>query len=217
MIVCLFLDSEEKRYFPDDVRELIRELAERTETEVRQILPGIPDEIELAVQTGAMVIPETGANGTAISAQRVVFTVDPARPGGITAVASEHLRHTLYHEFHHLARSWVIFPPLQQERFIDGVVAEGLASAFERDFAGYSGFWHQYSEEVGAWVDELLPLPVTAPIMHWMYMHPDGRRAIGYRAGTYIADRAMAESGLSAADLVNTAARDVLRFAKIEG
>jgi hypothetical protein len=59
--------------------------------------------------------------------------------------------------------------------FMDGVVSEGLATAFERDAGGRLPPWFQ---------------------------HPDGRRRIGYRAGTYIADQAIAASGSSAADLV---------------
>lgn len=216
MIVCLFLDSEDKRYFPDEARELIGELAESTEAEVRQVLPGIPDEIELAVQASGIVIAETGCNGAAVSAQRVVFTVDPVRPGGVSMIAAEHLRHTLFHEFHHLARNWVMFPPPQQERFIDGAVAEGLATAFERDFGGCRPLWGEYPEEVDSWVQELLELPRTALYQHWMFQHPDGRRWIGYRAGTYICDRAIAASGRSAAELVQTPTREVLKLAGIE-
>ena len=57
-------------------------------------------------------------------------------------------------------------------------------------------------EDVLAWVGELLKLPESERWDQWMYQHPDGRRWIGYRAGTYIADRAISESGRSAAELV---------------
>jgi uncharacterized protein YjaZ len=86
--------------------------------------------------------------------------------------------------------------------FMDGVVSEGLATAFERDAGGRLPPWGQYPQEASAWVAELLQLPLTAPYERWMFQHPDGRRRIGYRAGTYIADQAIAASGSSAADLV---------------
>ena len=44
--------------------------------------------------------------------------------------------------------------------------------------------------------------------------HPDGTRWIGYRAGTYLVDRAMRASGKSAADLVAMPTEDLLRLAQ---
>jgi uncharacterized protein YjaZ len=99
------------------------------------------------------------------------------------------------------------------ETFMDGVVAEGLATAFERDAAGRRPPWGRYPLEVERWVEELRALPVTAHYPTWMFQHPDGRRWIGYRAGTYIADRAIIASGRSAADLVATSTADVLNAA----
>ena len=49
---------------------------------------------------------------------------------------------------------------------------------------------------------------------HWMYRHPDGRRWVGMRAGTYVADQATRRSGKSAAELVNAA--DILRLAGLD-
>jgi hypothetical protein len=49
-----------------------------------------------------------------------------------------------------------------------------------------------------------------------MFQHPDGRRWIGYRAGTYIADRAIAASSRSAAELVQTPTGEILSLAGIE-
>ena len=80
------------------------------------------------------------------------------------------------------------------------VISEGLATAFQRDFSGWRPPWGDYEEDVLAWVGELLKLPESERWDQWMYQHPDGRRWIGYRAGTYIADRAISESGRSAAE-----------------
>jgi uncharacterized protein YjaZ len=99
---------------------------------------------------------------------------------------------------------------------MDGVVSEGLATAFERDFVGRTPPWGDYGEEVRAWVSELLKLPPSAPYHHWMFQHPDGRRWIGYRAGTYIADQAIARSGRSAAQLVLTPTNEILAVAGVD-
>ncbi len=161
-----------------------------------------------------MVIPEIGAEAWASTRHRVTWMVDPSRPGGVPAVARTQLRHGLFQEFHHLVRGWVVFPRIYPERFIRGVIPEGLATAFERDFSGSTPPYGQYGEEVEDWVQELLDLPATANRDHWMFQHPDGRRDIGYRAGTFIVDdKAMVASGHSSADLVLTSADEILNLA----
>jgi hypothetical protein len=98
---------------------------------------------------------------------------------------------------------------------MDRVVSEGLATVLERDFGGGRPPWGEYPADVDQWVQELLKLPDSEPSNHWMFRHPDGRRWTGYRAGTYIADRAVAASGRSAAELVITPIDEILRFAGV--
>ena len=50
---------------------------------------------------------------------------------------------------------------------MDGVVSEGLATVFERDFGGREAPWGKYPEGVEDWVTELLELPVSAPYNQW--------------------------------------------------
>ena len=134
------------------------------------------------------------------------------------ALADEHLRSTLFHELHHLARGYVVRGGEPRTSFMDAVVSEGMATAFERDFAGAKPPWGEYPEDISTWVEELLGLPMSAfgSYANWMLEHPDGRRWIGYRAGTYIVDQAMAASGMSAADMVLTETAAVLELAGLE-
>lgn len=97
---------------------------------------------------------------------------------------------------------------------MDAVVSEGLATAFERDFAGVDVPWGHYPPDVESWVKELTALPAMANRSEWLFQHPDGRRWIGLRAGTYLADRAMKATGKSAADLVTTGTAEILRLAR---
>jgi hypothetical protein len=213
MICRLFLDTDDQRFFPPDARAAIGKVCDDTEPEVRALLPTLPATIELAAETGRFVIPETGEIGLAATPVRVNWTVDPSRPGGVAAVARTQLRCTLFHECHHLARGWVFRGGAPRTSFMDGVVSEGLATAFERDAGGRIPPWGQYAQEASAWVAELLRLPLTASYEQWMFQHPDGRRWIGYRAGTYIADRAIGASGSSAAELVLVETAEILRMA----
>lgn len=215
MILPLFLDTDDRRLFSHEARAAVREVCDATEPEVRALLPALSETIELAVQTGTFVIPETGELGMAAAPGRVNWTVDPSRPGGVAATARAQLRFTLFHELHHLVRGWVINGQ-PRISFMDGVVSEGLATAFERDSGGRQPPWGEYPEDVRSWVAELLALPLSASYHHWMFQHPDGRRWIGYRAGTYIADQAIAASDRSAAELVLTPTDEILKIAGVD-
>jgi len=214
VIVCEFAHT--KAYvFAEDVRLAVQEVCQATEPELRALLPALPPRVELLVTAGPRVIPETGETGSAVTPRLVVWAVDPKRPEGVESIVRSRLRHTLFHEFHHLVRGWVFYGSEPPESFMHGVVCEGLATAFERDAAGSNPPWGEYAEDVESWVTELLSLPPSASYNDWMFRHPDGRRWIGYRAGTFIADRAIQSSGLSAAKLAQTPTDEILRIAGV--
>jgi predicted Zn-dependent protease DUF2268 len=198
-------------HFSRAERQVVRALCDSTDVEVRRLLPGLSPLVRLTVCVGRWVIPEYGFTGMSVARGHVRWRVDVTRPGGVEAIARAHLRATLFHELHHLVRGYVMSAPPCS--VMDAVISEGLATAFERDAAGHPAPWGAYSSDVLHWVDELLALPDTASREHWMFHHPDGRRWIGYRAGTFLADRAMAASGRSAADLVTTSTSEILALA----
>lgn len=193
-------------------RELIVAIAQSTEIEVRELLPDLPAEILLTVSSGRNVIPEIGVGASSLAPGHIEWVVDVNHRDGVDAIVRTQLRSSLFHEMHHLTRGWVISGGGPVDSFMDAVVSEGMATVFEREFAGSQPLWGEYPEEVAAWVDELRELPITAfdSYAQWMFMHPDGRRWIGYRAGTYIADQAVAASGRSSADLVRMPTREIL-------
>lgn len=209
--------AETKVYaFPREVRETVRAVCAQVQAELPPLLPTLDRRVEvLLVVGGDRVIPEIGCTGSSVAPRLVVWTVDPNRSEGVVGIVNARLRHALFHEFHHLARGWVFYGGEPTDTFMDGVISEGLATAFERDAAGSDPPWGQYDSQVGSWVSELMALPREAPYGDWMFRHPDGRRWIGYRAGTYLADRAIENSGRSAAQLVNTPSVEVLRMAGV--
>ena len=192
---------------------VIRRIATQAVAEVSQLLPGLSDDVLLAVFPDMRVIPETGEVGASVSPGRIDWHVDPDRPEGIARIAERELRFTLFHELHHQVRGWVMQGGSWPTTFMEGPVSEGLASAFERDAAGRRAPWAEYPPGVEMWVHELLALPLASSYREWMFHHPDGRRWIGYRAGTYIADRSIMASGHSAAELVTTPTSEVLQLA----
>lgn len=197
-------------------RELIGEICRTSEPEIRSHLPGLTEQIELLVGVGKDVIPVTGELGGALAPGRVQWKVDHTRDLSVEEIVKARLRATLFHEFHHLVRGWVMTGGERPKTFMHGVVSEGLATAFERDAGGASPPWGEYPHDVEEWVKELLELPVTANYIDWMFQHPDGRIWVGYRSGTFIADKAMKSSGRSAAELVRSPTEEVLRLAGYE-
>lgn len=191
-------------------RRLIEDVTHATVREVRSLLPGIPERIYLTVRPGKDVIEETGEIGTAMPPDGIMWTVDPGRAGGVEAVVKEWLRACLFHELHHLAR----LATQPAEGLVDRAILEGMATVFERDFAHTNPPWRSYPDNVGLWADELLKLPRDASDREWMSRHPDGRRRIGYKVGTYWVDQAMAKSARSIADLTNMSTADVLALAR---
>lgn len=59
------------------------------------------------------------------------------------AIAEKQLRATVFHEFHHLVRDAAV----RSKSLIDRAVTEGMATAFERDFARADTPWGRYPDE----------------------------------------------------------------------
>ncbi len=190
----------------------IQRVADRAARDARQLLPGLPHDLRITVQAGNRVIPETGENGSIGLPAAVYWTVNPQHTGGVLAVVNAQLRATLFHEWYHLVRETRFAP----ETLLERAVNEGLATAFERDFGGAPTPWGAYPAEVGVWVTEMLGLPPGAPSREWMHAHPDGRRWVGYKVGTDLADRALRESGISLAQLAGEPTEKIIARARVQ-
>ena len=201
-----FLRSETYTFSSSDQRA-IEQVARAALTEVRELLRALPPTIELTVRPGNDVIAETGETASAMPPNGIMWTVDPSRHGGVAAITEKWLRATMFHELHHLARSTHVH---ELRTIADRAIYEGMATAFERDFSGVQTPWGAYPPNVNQWAIELLQLPEDASLREWIYSHPDGRKWIGMKVGTFWVDQAMAKSKRSSAELVATSTRDLL-------
>ena len=190
-------------------QRVIRTITEAATRDARPLLPELPSHLVVRVNPGKNVNDEIGSSSSYSAPNVVYWTVDPSRPGGVTDTAHAHLRASLFHHFHRLAR----LKHRPDVTLMDHVVSLGMAAAFERDAGGGTYPWGQYPGDVTAWVAELVALPTTANLNHWMFAHPDGRRWVGIRAGTYLVDRAIRASGKSAAELVSLPSAEIIRLA----
>ena len=67
-----------------------------------------------------------------------------------------------------------------------------------------------YPDNVCQWWKEITSLPITASYSDWMIQHPDGRQAIGYKAGSFIVRKAMADSDNSIVELSDMSVEEIL-------
>ena len=213
--ISIIFDKEkpENQVFTKDIVSTIQKIADTVDKDVRHYFPDLEKKIFLELETGPYVIEETGEVGGAIDRNRISWTVDPARPEGIKAIAEKYLRGTLFHEFHHLARGWarlVVEPPI---RIIDAAISEGLSVAFQRDYAGTPHPWETYPPEIDQWVQEIIQDAHISEYHKWMFRHPDGRRLIGYKVGTYLVDKAIHNTNKTSVDLVDASTDEILEFA----
>jgi hypothetical protein len=198
--------------------------AEQRETQViasaafhhaRALLPGLPPRLLLMVRWGKDVTPETGETGTNSLPAQIMFTIDPDRDA--LGVIRTWLRAMMLHELHHLARKAHAASAggSMADGLVDRAVTEGLATAFERDFAKVDPPWGQAPPEVREWTRELLGQPDDSDRQTWLVRHPDGRRWIAMRVGTFLVDEASRRSGRSAADLVFASTSEILALANV--
>lgn len=198
--------KEEESSFTAEQKEIIQEIITNSEVEIRALLPQLPDSITVAVEIVDwdldVVGGVTGRTETN-SPPFVAIQISEKFPGGVTAASQTALKHTIFHEFHHLSRGWAI----QDNVFGPGIpiaaVNEGLAVVFSEEYTHQSmeADSPPEAEVAEQWMKEILALPEDANYQHWMFEHPDGRQSIGYRTGNYIIRKAMANSGKNVLEL----------------
>ena len=59
----------------------------------------------------------------------------------------------------------------------------------------------------------IMLLALNANYQHWMFQHPDGRLAVGYRTGNYLIRKAMAKSGKDVLELSEHTPDEIYKMA----
>lgn len=132
-------------------------------------------------------IPETGVMGMAYSPGYVSITFDYSLPYGVDAMKSN-LRTTVHHE---LVHAYTFSHDPWRPSALFGAISEGLANVFERDHAAGNPLWAKYEDDetMHNWYRELKQLPESQiKDTRYFFDHPDGRRWIVYKTGTWIID-----------------------------
>ncbi|MDF0705791.1 DUF2268 domain-containing putative Zn-dependent protease [Flagellimonas okinawensis] len=214
--IITFLDNGEE--FTPSEQKQIREVVLQSEQEIRTLLPTLPDSINVSFEIVDWDLDVVGGvtGRTETNSPPVVFIqISENYPGGITAATQKALKHTIFHEFHHLSRGWAI----QDNKYGPGIsiaaINEGLAVVFSEEYTNEAMEADTPPAEAiaEAWVKEIRALPINANYQHWMFQHPDGRLAVGYRTGNFLIRKAMSESGKDILELSELTPDEIYQLA----
>ena len=208
---------EKNGEFSKEEKAHIQNLIYTSEKKIRGLMPTLPDSVQVQVEIVDWNLNEVGGvtgRTQSNTPPLVIIQISKTFPGGIQAALNRGLASTLYHEFHHLALGWAI----QDNKFPPGIdtamVIEGLAEVFAEEYTEQTFAANHIPEDVDPeeWIKEILDLPQNASYRHWMFEHPDGRRAIGYKAGTYLIRKTMRTSDKNVIELSGLSPKQILEM-----
>ncbi|WP_394750978.1 DUF2268 domain-containing putative Zn-dependent protease [Spongiimicrobium salis] len=210
--------KEEIDTFTNDQKKLIQEVVLASEKEVRALLPKLPKEIQVEIEIVDWDLDAVGGvtgRTETNSPPFVAIQLSNKFPGGPTTSIGTYLKSTLFHEFHHLYRGWAI----KDNTFAQGIdiaaINEGLAVVFSQEYTQIILKADNPPEDAIAeqWAKEILALPKNANYREWMFEHPDGRLAIGYRTGNFMVRKAMANAKKGILEMSQYRPEEILEIA----
>lgn len=210
----LYADSTFWTSETDNFKQELKQVVTKAHKKVKPLLPFLSEEITIVVQPNKYeVIPETGENGFTRNFGLILLFFDPDRLNQKEALLNN-IYGLVLHELNHAARYAVTD---YEPGFLANCVVEGVAVVFEREYGDRGEpLWARYEpEKAKAWLKELRQLDGHPNYEHYMFEHPDGRRWIGYKVGTYIVDQASKNSGKTVLELTQLNGSEIIKLAKV--
>lgn len=208
----LFADSE---YTIDATfkRKYIAEI-KTAHAEVLKLLPFASKHVSYIVHPRTWSLMDTGDSAHTYNAELIELAFDPTFTKASKQVILDDVRFSVFHEMNHAAR--YNLDGIWHAKFLDSCIMEGLATVFTREYTKEDAAWAKYPKEVAAWIDEIIAKNDAFPWPSYSYSHPDGRKWIAYKVGTYIVDEAMKNSGKNSIELTQMTCSEILELAKID-
>jgi len=183
--------------------------------EARKLLTNLPKNIKIYFSDYG-ILEDSGIGGYAYSSDIITISLDPNFDD--KKKQETNIRPTVFHESFHLSQRFTGEDgPFSA---IDNALYEGMATVFEREYAGVFepyGDYRQISEEkLKQWIEELRKLNAEVfadeeVYSKWKFYHPELKeRWIAYRTGTWLVDEVLKKKGLTIMDLRTKKAADVL-------
>ncbi|MCF8878723.1 DUF2268 domain-containing protein [Hyphobacterium sp. SN044] len=201
----------------EDVRSALSAILDATYADVVALYPDLGAvTVEVQAIDRSAVDAIGGVTGRAQRPGVIVIEVSVTYPDGALAAVEANLARNFYHELHHLARGWTI----EDNAFGPGIhiaaINEGLAVVFSEEMTGQADASGAVPDDPEAWALEIRDLPLNANYWEWMFDHPDGREAIGYRTGTWLVRQAMANTGLTLLEMAERSPDEIWQMAGFE-
>lgn len=206
-------ESEYLAKLPAGFIEKYKKEIEKAYKEASKLLPFGSTHINFFVQPRMYgLIEPTGDSARTYNSEFIELAFDPRKDKKGLEIILAGVRDGVYHEMNHAARFNI---PIWHKSFIESCILEGLATVFARDYVHEDARWAKYPENVKEWLKEIIDQKDKIDYGQYMYTHPDGRKWIGYKVGTYIIDQAMKYSRKSVIELTEMECQEILKLSKV--
>ena len=208
-----YIDNE-KHQLTEQQKTKIESTTKQTILDFEKVLPELKHPINFTIRVIDRSLHDVyGVAGRADKDDAVEIFISTTYKDGIDTAIKEGLRGTVFHELHHTLRGWTIY----DNKFPSGIdvaaINEGLADVFAEVQIGRGMNKMSKTEDFTSWAHEILALPKSANYGQWMFEHPDGREAIGYRTGAHIVKLAMKNSGKNIVELSSMSIKEIYDLA----
>lgn len=179
-----------------------------------KLLPFASKHITFIVHPRTWSLMDTGDSAHTYNSELIELAFDPTFKKASRQVILDDVRFSVFHEMNHAAR--YNLDGIWHVTFLDSCIMEGLATVFTREYTGEKAGWADYPDSVTDWIDEIITKNDAFPWPAYSYDHPDGRKWIAYKVGTYIVDEAIKKSGKNILELTQLQCADIMQLAEID-
>lgn len=205
-----FENESIERLFLDEINESYGQL--------RQLIPSLPNQLKIVFGTN-YDYGEDGVTGSAVAANEIKLGIDSRVEDRTRQHAKIHP--LIFHEGYHLAQGFHLG---SQFSALESAIYEGCATIFERNYAGSTPRWGDYSKEDPAtlrrWYDAMKDIsaeqyfePSGETWKKWAFYDPETNESWRvYKVGTWLVEGILEKNNLDIIDLSSKTANDILSY-----
>jgi len=186
--------------------------------ELRTLLPTLPEKVHIIFGTN-YDYGDDGVTGSAVSPDAIQVGID----GQATDRARQHnsIRPLIFHEGYHMAQGFHLGSTYSA---LESAIYEGCATIFERDVAGSTPRWANYSKEGEAtlqrWLDEISKIsaeqyfePTGETWRKWAFYDPDTDESWRiYKVGTWLVEKVTAQENKTIIELNSKTSEEIMSY-----
>lgn len=208
IIVAQFENELIERDFLDEINKYYNEL--------KELIPTLPQTLRVYFGTN-YDFGEDGVTGSAVSADSIKIGINPDVENRDTQHAK--VRSIVFHEGYHISQGFHLG---QEFSAVESAIYEGCATVFEREYASSKPKWGDYKKEgeekLNQWYEAMKTItseqyfePSGETWQKWAFYDADTDESWRvYKVGTWIVDNVINRNKLTAIELNNMTAEQIL-------